>query len=395
MMQNISSKTLQNLLPTLRLDSQAGLYIHIPFCKKACHYCNFYFSLSTSQKDKFVDALCSEIISRKDELNQNEISTIYFGGGTPSLLNIEDYEKIFNIIYSNYIVSTSVEISTETNPENLNIDYLQNLKSLHFNRISIGIQSFVENDLITMNRNHGVIQSKLAIENATKVFDNVSVDLMFGLPNSGVENWKKNLEIATSFDIKHISTYNLTVEEKTALAKKIKQKELNLESDNTLNEMYFYTLEYLTNKGFINYEISNFGKKNHFSQHNLNYWNQTPYLGFGPSAHSYNGKVRRSNISNLNQYLSKICSKETYWEIEELSQDNLYNEFVLTRMRTVYGIEENAILYLFGEKYQIHFNTQIDKYLKLNLVDLENKIYSLTNNGKVFADYISSELMVD
>lgn len=373
----------------------AGLYIHIPFCKKACHYCNFYFTLSTSQKDKYIDALCTEISNRKDELINSEIATIYFGGGTPSLLSIQDYEKILNTIYQNYSISKSVELSTETNPENLSLAYLESLKSLQFNRISIGIQSFVDLDLTTMNRNHDVNQAKIAIENTIKIFDNVSLDLMFGLPYSGLENWKKNLEIATSFDIKHISTYNLTIEEKTTLAQKIKRNELAVEPDNTLNDMYFYTLDYLSSKGFFNYEISNFGKENYFSFHNLNYWNQTPYLGFGPSAHSYHGEIRRSNISNLNQYLAKICSNETYWEIENLSSDNLYNEYVLTRLRTIYGINLNDILAQFGEKYLVHFNTQIEKYLNLKLVQKENEIYTLTIEGKVFADYISSELMID
>jgi oxygen-independent coproporphyrinogen III oxidase len=376
-------------------ETNPGLYIHIPFCKKACHYCNFYFTLSTSQKDKYIDALCCEITLRKDDHNQAEISTIYFGGGTPSLLSIVDYEKILCTIFHNYSVSKTVEISTETNPENLSLEFLQNLKSLNFNRISIGVQSFVEDDLISMNRNHDAAQSILAIENTTNVFENVSIDLMFGLPYSGFENWKKNLQKAVELNVQHISTYNLTIEEKTALAKKIERKELSVEPDNMLNEMYFYTLDYLAENGFINYEISNFGKENNFSNHNLNYWNGTPYLGFGPSSHSYDGINRRSNISNLNQYLSKLESKETYWEIENLSLKNQYNEFVLTRLRTIYGIDELTIKLKFEDKLLLHFEHQIEKFISQKLIQKDANIYTLTREGKVLADYITSELMID
>jgi oxygen-independent coproporphyrinogen III oxidase len=380
--------------PKKKMKTPTGLYIHIPFCKKACHYCNFYFTLSTSQKDKFIAALCLEIIDRKDELNQAEISTIYFGGGTPSLLSVADYEKILTTIYTNYSVSKSVEISTETNPENLSLDYLQNLKSLNFNRISIGIQSFVDHDLTTMNRNHNSTQSIEAIRNATQLFDNVSLDLMFGLPYSGVENWKKNLEKAVELNVQHISTYNLTIEEKTALAKKIERKELAIEQDNTLNEMYFYTLDFLESNGFINYEISNFGKKDKYSNHNLNYWNGTPYLGFGPSAHSYNGTERRWNISNLNNYLKSVIAGDTYWEKEELTIENQYNEYVLTRLRTIFGIDISEIMTKFGENIGNHLNIEADKFIQLNQLNKLNNQLTLTREGKVIADHISSALMI-
>lgn len=372
-----------------------SLYIHIPFCKKACHYCNFYFTLSTSQKDKFIKAICREIESRKEEVTSGEITTIYFGGGTPSLLSITDFELILNSISKTFRLAKEIEISTETNPENLNLDYLKSLKSLDFNRISIGIQSFVDKDLSTMNRNHNADLSKIAIRNACQVFDNVSIDLMFGLPYSGMNNWQENLKIATDFDIKHISTYNLTIEEKTALASKIKRNELSVEPDSILNDMYFYTLDFLESKNFINYEISNFGKENYWSNHNLNYWNGTSYLGFGPSAHSYDGKVRRSNCSNLNQYLAKLNSKESFFEFETLSPENSYNEYVLTRLRTIYGIDSSDLNSKFNAQFQTQFYLKIENFISQNLIKKNDQIYTLTKEGKVLADYISSELMLD
>jgi len=371
----------------------AALYIHIPFCIKACHYCSFYFTLSPAKKTSFVEALCLEIEGRKEELKGQTVSSIYFGGGTPSLLTYQEIRNIIDTIHKNYDVKSDFEFSIETNPENLSDAYLMELKQLGINRLSVGIQSFSSEDLGIMNRNHNAEQAIQALKRARKFFNNLSIDLIFGLPYSGVEVWQNNLEKAIELEVDHISTYNLTVEEKTALARKVIRKELPIEPDDTLNEMYLYTLDYLSSKNFIQYEISNFGKKNHWSQHNISYWTQQTYLGFGPSAHSYNGEERKWNVSNLKKYIEAIRNNSNYWEKEVLSKENKYNEYVLTRLRTIFGVNIEEIKTIFGENFETHLLRQLEKIDHRNWIIQENKTIKLTNSGKVLADYIASELM--
>ena len=234
---------------------KAGLYIHIPFCTKACHYCAFYFVTSGSQKLKFIDTLLIEIEQRSIELSGYQIDTIYFGGGTPSLLSTQEFSVIFEKIYTFYQISPQAEITIESNPENLTSEYIQGLKTIGVNRLSIGVQSFFDDDLSSMNRAHRSSEAISAIQIATKIINNVSIDLMFGLPYSGMNTWKENLKVATSMGVQHISTYNLTVEEKTYLARKVKRKEVKVEPDDVLNEMYYFTLDYLASKEYVNYEI--------------------------------------------------------------------------------------------------------------------------------------------
>lgn len=371
----------------------ASLYIHIPFCKKACHYCSFYFTLSPKKKQEFISALCKEIEQRKNELAGEVITTIYFGGGTPSLISIEEFHRVFESIYANYTIAPKPEITLESNPENLTEDYLFQLKSLSFNRLSIGVQSFFDEDLAIMNRNHNQNQAILAIQRANTYFENLSVDLIFGLPYSGMSRWKENLQHAVDLNVKHISTYNLTVEEKTALARKVARKELTLERDDTLNEMYLYTIDFLSAQKFIPYEISNFGQKNFWSLHNINYWTQIPYLGFGPSAHSYSGKERSWNVSNLKNYIEAIEQGILCSEKEILSIENKYNEYVLTRLRTIFGVDIHEIKTIFGETFENHFLKKIKEFESRNLVLKENTTYKLSADGKILADYIASELM--
>ncbi len=370
----------------------ASLYIHIPFCAQACHYCSFYFVVTTSQKEYFITTLKKEIGLRKSEI-ENEIDTIYFGGGTPSILTPLEIQDILTSIYANFQIANNAEICIESNPENLSKSYLKELKRIGINRLSIGVQSFFDTDLKSMNRVHDSKQSIIAIKEAQNYFENFSIDLMFGLPYSGLEHWKQNLEIASSMNIPHISTYNLTIEEKTYLARKIAKKELKVERDATLNDMYYYTLDFLRNIGYINYEISNFGKEKHFSNHNIAYWTQKPYLGFGPSAHSYSNKIRKWNIPNLNNYLKNLNSNIPYWEEEILTHENLYNEFVLTRIRTIFGIEKVQLESNFGQSFANHFFQNIQPFIDKKMVEQVNDSYVLTDTGKVLADHITLELM--
>lgn len=372
----------------------ASLYIHIPFCKKACHYCSFYFVLSQVKKEEFINSLLLEIEHKKEELTQQTINSVYFGGGTPSILSINELQLILSKIKENFTLNPHLELSIETNPENITESYLESLKQLGFNRISIGVQSFFDEDLQRMNRNHNEMHSIHAIELSIKYFENVSIDLIFGLPYSGMKHWKTNLEKAVSFGIKHISTYGLTVEEKTALAQKVAKKEINIESDATLNEMYLYTLDFLGANGYRNYEVSNFGKDNYWSKHNISYWLGDYYWGFGPSAHSYNGKERTWNISNLGQYISKIKQGKAYTEREVLTDENRYNEFILTRLRTIFGVDISEIKTTFGENYTYHFEKEIEKFISQKHIERKDNVYRLTNSGKILADYITSELMI-
>lgn len=374
---------------------KAGLYIHIPFCTKACHYCSFYFVTSGSQKLKFIDALLLEIEQRSIELSGYQIDTIYFGGGTPSLLSTQEFSLIFEKIYTFYQISPQAEITIESNPENLTSEYIQGLKTIGVNRLSIGVQSFFDGDLSSMNRAHRSSEAISAIQIATKIINNVSIDLMFGLPYSGMNTWKENLKVATGMGVQHISTYNLTIEEKTYLARKVKRKEVKVEPDDVLNEMYYFTLDYLASKEYVNYEISNFGKENYFSRHNLGYWMGTPYIGFGPSAHSYFAANRRSNKSNLNQYIKSVLSNITYWEIEALSPSNQFNEYILTRLRHYQGVNSEDLREVFGSELYSFFIDSANAYVVKNLLELKNGCYILTNNGKVLADLITSDLMID
>lgn len=374
--------------------TEAGLYIHIPFCKKACHYCSFYFVVSPTQITNYKKALIQEIKSRSDEAQNYQIQTIYFGGGTPTMLGIHDFSELLEVIFQNFHVASDAEISTESNPENLSIDYVNDLKSLGFNRLSIGIQSFHDQDLVSMNRAHTSEDAHLAITNANNFFDNVSIDLIFGLPYSGIQNWISNIERSIQYNVPHISTYNLTVEEKTALARKIKRKEMAIEPDDTLNEMYLYTILELERNGYQNYEISNFSKIGFESKHNHAYWIGKPYLGFGPSAHSYDGKRRKENISNLKNYMNAIHSGDSFSKIEVLSPDNQFNEFILTRLRIKEGILTSEIRSKFGDNAESQFSISIQPFILSNHVLFENGQYQLTNTGKLIADFISAELML-
>lgn len=385
----------QDLINFKKLSlSGIGIYIHIPFCTKACHYCNFYFVTSLTKRAEFIEALIQEIKHRAAFFKDNSVQTIYFGGGTPSLLESTEIDKILNTIYQYYDTKNLIEVTIEANPDDLIESKIIDLKQAGFNRLSIGIQSFIEEDLKRMNRSHSVEQAHKALNLVKKYFDNYSIDLIFGLPEMTLEKWKYNLNQVLFYNVPHISTYNLTIEEKTALERLIKNKKVAVTSESINADLYSYTLEFLELHGYINYEISNFGKKDFFALHNTSYWLDIAYLGFGPSAHSYINNTRQWNISNLNSYIKNIKNNEIWYENELLTTNNRYNEYVLTKLRTIFGINSEEITIKFGDSYAVHLKKHIQKYIQQGLIINKNSTYKLTNQGKLLADVLSSDLMI-
>lgn len=370
----------------------SGIYIHIPFCKQACHYCDFHFSTSMKKKDEMVLALVKEIQMRKSEFKDEVVETIYFGGGTPSRLQIVDLKLQLDSIYKNYKVSENPEITLEANPDDLSEGYLIELSKIGINRLSIGIQSFYEDDLQMMNRAHNSVEAKKSLELATKYFDNISLDLIYGIPGMNNEKWKQNIETALSFGIPHISSYALTVEPKTALNKLIQTGKIAQPKDEVAEEHFQILVETLENNGFIHYELSNFGKENYFSKNNSAYWLGKKYIGIGPSAHSYDGISRSWNISNNSIYLKSLEENKLPSEIEILSKSDRYNEYIMTGLRTIWGVSLDRILDEFGNEYLDYLQKQAHKFINDDLLSIENKILKPTQKGKFLTDGIASDL---
>lgn len=370
----------------------SGIYIHIPFCKQACHYCDFHFSTSMKKKEEMVLALAKEIQMRKSESEKETVETIYFGGGTPSVLSTEEIEFLIKEVYSNYKVAENPEITLEANPDDLSKDRIIELSKTPINRLSIGIQSFFEDDLIMMNRAHNSVEARKCLEVAIEYFDNISIDLIYGIPGMSNEKWKQNIETALSFGIPHISSYALTVEPKTALNKLIQTGKITEPKDEVAQEHFLILVELLEANGFIHYELSNFGKENYFSKNNSAYWLGKKYIGIGPSAHSYNGISRSWNISNNPLYLKSIQENKLPNEIEILSQSDRYNEYIMTGLRTIWGVSLDKIEKDFGIDYLEHLKKQARKFLDDNLLSIENNILKPTPKGKFLTDGIASDL---
>ncbi|OAE93945.1 radical SAM family heme chaperone HemW [Flavobacterium psychrophilum] len=370
----------------------AGIYIHIPFCKQACHYCDFHFSTSLKKKDEMVLAIAKEIAMRKNEFKNQTIETIYFGGGTPSLLNVSDLIFLINQVYSNYNVSQNTEITIEANPDDLSENRIIELSKTPINRLSIGIQSFFEEDLQLMNRAHNSAEAKKCLEIATQYFDNISVDLIYGTPGMSNKRWLENIKIALDLNIPHISSYALTVEPKTALHKFIKDGMMPQLDDAMAHEQFLILVDTLETNKFIHYELSNFGKENYFSKNNSAYWLGKKYIGVGPSAHSYDGKNRSWNLSNNGRYLKSISENTLPSETETLSKTDKYNEYIMTGLRTIWGVSLNKIESEFGEKYLKYLLKNTQKYLDDTKLILENNILRTTRKGKFFCDGIASDL---
>jgi oxygen-independent coproporphyrinogen III oxidase len=372
----------------------AGIYIHIPFCKKACHYCNFHFSTTLRQKDALLSAILTELDLQKDYLQNAPIETIYFGGGTPSVLNIKELDTIFKKIKEHFTLVANPEITFETNPDDLSLDYLKDLKNhTPINRLSIGIQSFSEADLLSMNRAHNAIEARACIEYAQDVgFDNLTVDLIYGSPTTSHEQWLQNLKIVFDYDIPHISCYALTVEEGTALHTHIKKGITKPVEEEKSAQQFEVLMREMAHSNYIHYEISNFAQPDCFARHNSNYWHGVPYMGIGPSAHSFNGISRQWNIANNAQYIKSLDNKILPFEREDLTPTQRYNEYVMTSLRTIWGCDPSHIHKQFGKKYLTHFNTHILQYVQNETVETDGKKYFLNNAGKLFADKIAMEL---
>lgn len=377
----------------------SGIYIHIPFCKQACHYCDFHFSTSMKKKEEMVLAIAKEIQMRKSEFalldgarSDATIETIYFGGGTPSVLTSEEINFLITEVYKNYSVSENPEITLEANPDDLSSERIIELSKSRINRLSIGIQSFFEEDLQLMNRAHNSAEAKKCLEEATQYFDNISLDLIYGIPAMSNEKWKQNIETALSFGIPHISSYALTVEPKTALNKLIQTGKIAAPKDEVAQEHFSILVEMLENNSFIHYELSNFGKENYFSKNNSAYWLGKKYIGIGPSAHSYDGVSRSWNVSNNSIYIKSIQENKLPNETEILSIADRYNECVMTGLRTIWGVSLDRIGTEFGSEYLEYLNKQAQKFLDDDLVFIEKNILKPTPKGKFLTDGIASDL---
>jgi oxygen-independent coproporphyrinogen-3 oxidase len=372
----------------------SGIYIHIPFCKQACHYCDFHFSTSLKKKDEMVLALAKEIALRKNEFKNETVETIYFGGGTPSILQIDDLKFLIDEVYKKFNVVENPEITVEANPDDLNEARIVDLSQTKINRLSIGIQSFFEDDLQLMNRAHNSDEAKKCLEIATQYFDNISIDLIYGMPNSTNEKWLQNIETALSFNIPHISSYSLTVEPKTALQKLIQQGKVANTDDEVAQNQFHILVDKLQENGFIHYEMSNFGKENYFSKNNSAYWLGKKYLGIGPSAHSFNGISRSWNVSNNSLYLKSLAENKLPSETEILSKNDRYNEYIMTGLRTIWGISLEKIASDFGQEFHDYLLNQSQKHVQQDLLNLENGILTTTQKGKFFSDGIASDLFL-
>ncbi|HEY4617885.1 MAG TPA: radical SAM family heme chaperone HemW [Flavobacterium sp.] len=370
----------------------SGIYIHIPFCKQACHYCDFHFSTSMKKKDEMVLALAKEIQVRKNESENEIVETIYFGGGTPSVLTSEEIDFLIAAVYENYTVIDNPEITLEANPDDLSSERILELSKGRINRLSIGIQSFFEDDLRMMNRAHNSAEAQKCLEEASRYFDNISIDLIYGVPGMSNEKWKKNIEKALSFGIPHISSYALTVEPKTALKKLIDTGKIAEPNDEVAQEHFMILVETLEANGFIHYELSNFGKQNYFSKNNSAYWLGKKYIGIGPSAHSYDGVSRSWNIANNPLYIKSIDAGKLPNEIEILSLSDRYNEYVMTGLRTIWGVSLERIKSEFGQSYLDYLMKQAQKFLNDELLFIENGVLKPTKKGKFLTDGIASDL---
>jgi oxygen-independent coproporphyrinogen-3 oxidase len=381
----------------------SGIYIHIPFCKQACSYCDFHFSTSLKHKTALVNALVKEIEQKKKLIN-SEINTIYFGGGTPSLLVIDDFKLILEALYTNYKIAKNIEFTVECNPDDLTLQKLKDLKQVGVNRLSIGTQSFFDEDLKFFNRAHNAKQAETSILMSQDVgFDNITIDLIYNTPTLTTKKWEQNLTKIEQLAVPHLSAYTLTVEPNTALHHQVKTNQTQLPTDDEAIKQFKYLMGFTKNIGMTQYEVSNFGKEGFYSIHNSNYWKGVEYLGFGPSAHSYykNSPLKRGvggvfsrswNISNNMKYINALQNNEAFSEEEIIDEKTAYNEYVLTRLRTIWGIEKAFIRTNFNEAINLHFNNELDNYLKTSYLQTKTDKITLTQEGIFIADKISSDL---
>jgi oxygen-independent coproporphyrinogen-3 oxidase len=373
----------------------AGIYVHIPFCKQACHYCDFSFSTTMKTKDWMLESIQQELVERKDDLGGESIDTIYFGGGTPSLLTAAELKVFFETIHKHYNVSSNAEITLEANPDDLTIPAIRALAKSPINRLSIGIQSFREEDLKWMNRAHNAQEALTSVKASQDAgIEDISIDLIYGLPQRTNAQWLANLKQGFALDVKHLSAYCLTVEPGTALGNFVDKGIVIPTEDGEAAEQFDILLEQVELNGWEQYEISNFCRDGSYSRHNSSYWKGTSYLGVGPSAHSFDGSSRRWNFKGNTHYLSKIRSGQDYWESEEIDTRTAYNEYVMTGLRTKWGCDVKLIKQRFGTGFLSHFEACAANYFATShLVQSENTVV-LSKAGKRIADRIASDLFM-
>lgn len=371
----------------------AGIYIHIPFCKQACNYCNFHFSTSLQMKDAMIDAIIQEIALRKSYLQNQTIETIYLGGGTPSILDISDLQKIWNAIQLNFPSIDLQEFTLEANPDDLKASFIKDLRSIPVNRLSIGVQSFFDRDLQYMNRAHNATEADYSIKLAQDLgFDNMSIDLIYGTPGLTNADWRENIHRAQALNINHISSYALTVEPKTALDYQILKGKTIAPSEDQAAVQFEILMQEMQDGGYDHYEISNFALPGKYALHNTNYWKGIHYLGIGPSAHSFNGYSRQWNKAHNIQYINALKEGKTFSEIETLSTADQMNELIMTSLRTMWGLDLNLVKERFGATFQQQILEQSNAYIHQGYMIKKDEQLILTPQGKLLADGIAAEL---
>ena len=374
----------------------AGIYFHIPFCKQACHYCDFHFSTSLQYKDDLLGAMLRELEMRKSYLSDQNIESIYFGGGTPSLLNEAEISRLIDAVGKYYPISSDVEITLEANPDDLNSVKVADFRKTAINRFSIGIQSFFEEDLKWMNRAHNASEAESAIKRVQDAgFENITADLIYGFPLLSEEKWTSNIQQLISMDIPHVSAYSMTVEPQTALGHFIKKGEQKPMNEGQSVDQFMQLIEQMEENSYEQYEISNFAKSESYSKHNTNYWRGVPYLGIGPSAHSFNKETRHWNISNNPKYIAAIERKELPSEEEILTPANRINEYIMTSLRTKWGMDLDFLSTNFDSSYFVDFQEQVMEFVEKGKIAIKDNHCTLTATGKILADHIASELFVE
>jgi oxygen-independent coproporphyrinogen-3 oxidase len=373
----------------------AGIYVHIPFCKKLCHYCDFYHIISNDDKQSFISALKKETDFRKDYLGRESVSTIYLGGGTPSVLSAAEIGSLLIHLKNNFNVENDSEITIEINPDDVTAGYLKDLKDLEINRISLGVQSWHDNDLHLLNRRHTSDQAEEALKEIFNAgFANVTIDLIYGIPGMNSDEWAANLDKSFSFGINHFSAYHLTIEPGTIFGKMKKNGLLKEAEEEESTSQFNILTEKAAAAGFVHYEISNFGKPGFFSVHNTNYWKQVPYIGLGPSAHSFNRYSRQWNPNDLKKYIKYAGSDKQQFEKEELDIKTRFNEYIMTSLRTMWGIDLEYTERIFEkEGYDYVMNTA-GKFINYGMMKQEKNTLILTNQGMMISDNIISEFMM-
>lgn len=374
-------------------ENKAGIYIHIPFCRKACSYCNFHFSTNIALKEAFIAALKLEIVQRKAYLGGAAIQSIYFGGGTPSLLSAPELNAILNLVKTNFAVDNNAEITLEANPDDIKLEYLQAIKKIGINRLSIGVQSFYDRDLLWMNRTHTGLEAEKCLDEAIAAgFEKITVDLIYGIPALTHDDWRQNIDRIIHKGINHISCYALTVEPKTALQHLISTGKTEPINDQHTADQFEILQAQLAHANFEHYEISNFARSGQYALHNASYWRGNNYLGLGPSAHSFNGGTRSWNIGNNALYIKLVEAGESYTETEELDEYTQMNEVIMTSLRTMWGLDLERFEQRFGNENLAQLKIEMDDAIKKELLLNKSSIITISKKGKIFADGIISDL---